>query len=258
MNCSYRKKIVERFQEHFPDLVPILKHAKFLIPLVHVHNHKENCEYLYLSAYSTSAGHFHRETAEHEWAELNQVATQVRQMNNGHRQDTLIDHHGNWNFKKMANMGALLEADIIHSSKVFEKKYETFLGMTQLYSESAIGWNMLDRSLHTVGADKQIECVFRHRTGNGTSYFDYRSVKLIFLQFLHRPNFIRPSSKRINHDQKMLCPSILILKLMFSLSMKESFSNVNSVSSVLENIYISDRHSLGWNYPRNCLLKQTP
>ena len=63
--------------------------------------------YEYSCSYIEHAGYFHGETAEHEWVELNQVASQTRQMNNGHRQDVLIDHHSDWNWKKVANMGML-------------------------------------------------------------------------------------------------------------------------------------------------------
>ncbi|KAH9486111.1 hypothetical protein JR316_0000175 [Psilocybe cubensis] len=165
MVCSYWVNIVSRFKVYFPDLVEIVKRLSFLIPLVHVHNHKENCEYLYSSAYQSGAGHFHGETAEHEWVELNQLAPQVRQMNNGHRQDTLIDHHGDWNFKKMANMASSLETDIVHSRKIFHKKRDDFIAKTALYSDRAPLWNCLDRELRTVSADKEIQCVFRHKTG---------------------------------------------------------------------------------------------
>jgi hypothetical protein len=60
--------------------------------------------YLFSSAYIPGAGHKHGETAEMTWAEFNQLGPQTRQMNNGHRQDTIIDHFGDWNWKKTANM----------------------------------------------------------------------------------------------------------------------------------------------------------
>lgn len=64
--------------------------------------------YLFSSAYMKNAGHFHGETSEQAWPEINQLGGQTRQMNNGHRQDTLIDHHGDWNFKKTSNLGLFL------------------------------------------------------------------------------------------------------------------------------------------------------
>ena len=105
MACSYSVNMHKRFLERFPDVAPAIPKSTFLIPLVHVNNHKENCMYDYACSYVENAGHFHGETAEHEWAEINQVAPQTRQMNNGHRQDVLIDHHSDWNWKKVVNMG---------------------------------------------------------------------------------------------------------------------------------------------------------
>jgi hypothetical protein len=105
ISCHYWRHVEDRFAKNFPDLLPAIRRIRWLIPLVHVQNHKENCVYCFSSAYMSNAGHFHGETAEHYWAELNQLGPQTRQMNNGHRQDTLIDHHGDWNWKKTANMG---------------------------------------------------------------------------------------------------------------------------------------------------------
>jgi len=82
-----------------------VRNIRYLIPLVHVQNHKDNCTYLYSSAYVEHAGHFFGETAEHVWPELNQLGAQTRQMNNGHRQDTIIDHHSHWNWMKTSNLG---------------------------------------------------------------------------------------------------------------------------------------------------------
>jgi len=80
-----------------------------------VTNHKEDCEYRYSSAYQQNAAHFHGETAEQTWAELNHLGPQTRQMNNGHRQDVIIDHEGDWNWKKTLRMckSLLLVARII-------------------------------------------------------------------------------------------------------------------------------------------------
>lgn len=64
--------------------------------------------YRYSTNYMPSSGHFHGETAEYYWPELNQVGAFTRQMNNGHRHDTINDHHGDWNWKKITKMGVYL------------------------------------------------------------------------------------------------------------------------------------------------------
>ncbi|KAJ3493118.1 hypothetical protein NLJ89_g11089 [Agrocybe chaxingu] len=105
ISCAYWVNAVDRFERNFPDLVDAIRRIRFLIPLVHVQNHKDNCMYQFSSAYTDGAGHFHGETAEHVWPELNQLGAQTRQMNNGNRQETLSDHHSDWNWKKTANLG---------------------------------------------------------------------------------------------------------------------------------------------------------
>ena len=112
---------IKRFEKNFQDLVPAIKPTRYLVPLVHVQNHKDNCTYRYSSAYTPNAGHFHGETAEHTWAELNQIGTQTCQMNNGHRQDTLIDHSSDLNFKKLANMGELHLGNVAHYPYIFSQ-----------------------------------------------------------------------------------------------------------------------------------------
>ena len=104
--CSLCVHAVQRFINYFPGEAEFVENIWWLIPLLHVQNHKDNCTYLYSSAYVRGAGHFHGETAEMTWVELNQLAPQTRQMNNGHRQDTIIDHHSHWNWMKTSNMGA--------------------------------------------------------------------------------------------------------------------------------------------------------
>lgn len=182
----------KRFRERFPAVAPAILEFEFLIPLVHVNNHKENCVYKHSCSYVESAGHFHGETAEHEWAELNQVATQTRQMNNGHRQDVLIDHHSDWNWKKVVNMGtswssllsisicltaikyltsltaATLSNEVVHDRMIFSQKREQFLGLAAVFSEHVSVWNMEDRTLRKMNPrTKEIECVYRHRQSKG-------------------------------------------------------------------------------------------
>jgi hypothetical protein len=105
IDCGYSIYTLDRFEEQFPEDVDFIAGMRWLIPLLHVQNHRDNCTYLFSSAYVESVGHFHGETAEQTWIELNQLAGQTRQMNNGHRQDTIIDHHSYWNWSKTAIMG---------------------------------------------------------------------------------------------------------------------------------------------------------
>jgi hypothetical protein len=103
--CQYGVNLIERFEKHFPDLVHLVKRMQWGIPALHVQGHREDCMYLFGTAYMESIGHFHGKMAEHYWPELNQLGPQTRQMNCGHQQDTLIDHHNDWNWKKTMSLG---------------------------------------------------------------------------------------------------------------------------------------------------------
>ncbi|KAF9471316.1 hypothetical protein BDN70DRAFT_939041 [Pholiota conissans] len=163
MSCAYNVHMSSRFTERFPHIASVVEKITPLIPLVHVNNHKENCVYEYSCSYVPNAGHFHGETAEHEWAELNQVATQTRQMNNGHRQDVLIDHHSDWNWKKVANMAVTLSSEIVRDRNLFIQKREQFLSLVAVFATRVPIWNLEDRNHRQMNSARQIECVFRHR-----------------------------------------------------------------------------------------------
>jgi hypothetical protein len=98
--CQFEINAAKRFDEFFPDLVSLVRRTRWAVPALHVQGHKDACMYLYSSAYMDCTAHFHGETAEQPWIEANQVGAHVRQMNNGHRQDTLNDHNEDWNWKK--------------------------------------------------------------------------------------------------------------------------------------------------------------
>jgi Kyakuja-Dileera-Zisupton transposase len=104
--CQHWVNAVEHFEKHFPNVVHLMKHMHWPILALHVQGHLEDCIYLFGTAYLPSVGHFHGETTEHYWPEANQLGPQTQQMNHGHRQDTLIDHHNDWNWKKIASLGA--------------------------------------------------------------------------------------------------------------------------------------------------------
>lgn len=103
--CQYSVHLQSRIKENFPDVAPLIKDMRYAIPALHIQNHKDDCMYKYGTAYLNMVGHFHAETAEHYWPSLNKLAANTKQMNAGHRHDTIIDHHGDWNWKKTTKMG---------------------------------------------------------------------------------------------------------------------------------------------------------
>jgi len=125
-SCGYSVNAVDRFLKHFPEEAEFIQRTRWLIPLLHVQNHKDNCMYNFSCAYTEGACHFQGETAEMTWVELNQLAPQTRQMNNGHRQDTIIDHHSHWNWVKTSNIGRSSSSFILHCPLLSIWKYHNF------------------------------------------------------------------------------------------------------------------------------------
>ncbi|KAJ7244515.1 hypothetical protein C8J57DRAFT_1476804 [Mycena rebaudengoi] len=103
--CEYVVRLPDHFGNHFPDLVDSVKQMRWGVLALHVQGHQDSCIYLFGTAYVENVGHFHGESAEQYWPEANQLGPHTRQMNNGYRQDTLINHHGDWNWKKTMKLG---------------------------------------------------------------------------------------------------------------------------------------------------------
>jgi hypothetical protein len=81
IDCAYSVHVLSRIKMKFgSEVAQIVERFKFLIPLVHIQNHKDNCMYGFSSSYTPHTGHFHGETAEHAWPYVNEFGAQCRQI----------------------------------------------------------------------------------------------------------------------------------------------------------------------------------
>lgn len=118
--CEYVIHLKKRMKKNFPDVADVVAEMDWGVPALHVGGHQDDCTYLFGTSYIECIGHFHGETAEHYWPEANQLGPIVRQMNNGHRQDTLIYNHGDWNHKKTMKIGE------IYTSRAFFDSHSVY------------------------------------------------------------------------------------------------------------------------------------
>ncbi|TEB34483.1 hypothetical protein FA13DRAFT_1788912 [Coprinellus micaceus] len=163
IGCSYRVHALSRFlsRDELRDVADLVAKFEYCVPLVHVSNHKDNCLYLYSSAYRTGAGHFHGEQAEQVWPYSNQFGGQGRQMCNGNRQDLYIDLFNYWNFMKVVLLPAQLYNDLIRAAALKDEKLKVFISHCQSYSDKVPEWNKESREARTVRR-KEVCCVYRH------------------------------------------------------------------------------------------------
>ena len=80
---------------------------RFLVPEFHLLAHIESCHQSFSFNYTPFIGRTDGETPECGWANLNGLAYSTHEMGPGSRQDTIEDHLGDWNWKRITSMGKL-------------------------------------------------------------------------------------------------------------------------------------------------------
>lgn len=106
--CQWSVNLWERMKEYpvYMALDDSVKHnIIFLIPKFHLPAHIQRCHNQYSFNYTPGVARTDGEAPERGWAHINPVATSTREMGPGHRRETLDDHFGDWNWKKVKAMG---------------------------------------------------------------------------------------------------------------------------------------------------------
>ncbi|KAF8136899.1 hypothetical protein K438DRAFT_1786462 [Mycena galopus ATCC 62051] len=101
----------------------------------------------------------------HYWPEANQLGPHVRQMNNGHHQDTLIIHHDDWNHKKTMKLAITLANNIALAEARYIEKRDHFIGLKILFQDHVESWRALDKRTK----DGKVTSLYNHRTSKGTT-----------------------------------------------------------------------------------------
>ncbi|KAK0470868.1 hypothetical protein IW261DRAFT_1572702 [Armillaria novae-zelandiae] len=120
----------------------------YMIPDLHVQGQKDDCIYLYGSGYFQCNGHNHGEGIEQYWAVINALGPQIRQMNNGYQQDTLIIHHGDHNWKKTYTQAYRLVIELEDGKYLYRKKRDFYKAHSaycrEQYPEAFEEWQKVD------------------------------------------------------------------------------------------------------------------
>ncbi|KIJ16194.1 hypothetical protein PAXINDRAFT_75869, partial [Paxillus involutus ATCC 200175] len=103
--CQYSINLVKRFEAQFPDMADVIKRVTLLIGKLHLVNHTEICQYWWSLNYTPCVGWTDGEHIEAGWAEQKQAGGSTKEMNHGHRHDTLSDFQNDWNWLKVQKMG---------------------------------------------------------------------------------------------------------------------------------------------------------
>lgn len=105
--CQWSINLVARMaeypQEYQWDMTSVV--WTYLVPKFHLPAHVERCQTAYSFNYTPHVGRTDGEAPERGWADINAVAGSTKEMGPGSRCDTLDDHFGDWNHKKIVSMG---------------------------------------------------------------------------------------------------------------------------------------------------------
>lgn len=174
--------ILHRFREHFPKSKDIIERTKFSIDALHINDHLDRCTYLYGACYQECTGHFHGVGTEQYWSENNQMGPQTRQMNPGHRHDKIINHHSEWNWKKMGRHGELATSvklsytnrnsaattakDLTLAWSLYVENHDHFKKLTAASMKNIPEWYRMSKEPE-VTRDGEVKSVYRHISAKG-------------------------------------------------------------------------------------------
>ncbi|KAG9218393.1 hypothetical protein CCMSSC00406_0010409 [Pleurotus cornucopiae] len=80
----------------------------FLVPKFHLYAHRTECQINYSFNLTPGVGRTDGESPERGWAAMNPVASSTKEMGPGSRRDTLDDHFGDYNWRKVTSLHAAL------------------------------------------------------------------------------------------------------------------------------------------------------
>jgi hypothetical protein len=105
--CQWHKKFLTRLQNFPPNMQLDTQRidVRYAVPKFHLNAHGANCQTWFSLNYIPSAAQTCGEGIETGWAHTNPLSTSVREMSTSTRHETLDDHWGAWNWRKIVGFG---------------------------------------------------------------------------------------------------------------------------------------------------------
>ncbi|KAL1712183.1 hypothetical protein EV715DRAFT_214149 [Schizophyllum commune] len=161
--CQYSVNLGERLQNGFPDISDVIDRIKMYVPKFHLAGHKDDCKFLHALEWLARAGRLHGEGIEQTWSEAKQAGSYTRQMNHGHRHDTLTDLFLYYNECKIGDQPESLSKSLKIARAKRAEFVDDFLGMSVTYGRAKVeAWQKEDIQPHF--KDGEWTSVFRVST----------------------------------------------------------------------------------------------
>ncbi|KAJ3833393.1 hypothetical protein F5878DRAFT_699884 [Lentinula raphanica] len=134
------------------------------VPDMHMRGHNENnCQEQYSLPYHWCNAHVHGEAIEQPWVEFNQVGGYTRQMKDGHREDTLISHVNDWNFKKLVNIYHTPAHQLKTARVMYQDSRNELEQLSHAHKDNVAAWSRIDRTPRPLNGSSKTWISVYHR-----------------------------------------------------------------------------------------------
>ncbi|KAG0695048.1 hypothetical protein DFH29DRAFT_985048 [Suillus ampliporus] len=153
ITCQWSKHLWDRMSK-YPSRLHFERDGKtmtFLIPKFHLPAHITACQISFSHNLIKGMGRTDGEAPERGWANINPVTTSTREMGPGARRDTLDDHFGYYNWKKVTNFGISLLSKIKTAIPECEQHQRDFDEFNPQWKEVVENWEFDHSSKNPFG-----------------------------------------------------------------------------------------------------------
>ncbi|SJL12375.1 uncharacterized protein ARMOST_15801 [Armillaria ostoyae] len=147
--CQWHKNFFARISE-YPELLrpkQLERNILYLVPKFHLPAHILKCRDDFSFNFSAKVGRTDGEAPERGWAATNALAASTKGMGPGARRDTLDDHFGDYNWRKIITLAETLCGRLKEAVKARLEHVEEFIGYEDAlqaeHSESVHSWRQI-------------------------------------------------------------------------------------------------------------------
>ncbi|KAG1798028.1 hypothetical protein EV424DRAFT_1475028 [Suillus variegatus] len=129
--CQWHKRLWTRMETMPERLCPPHESSliRFFVPKFHIQAHVDKCRTNFSFNWSRYVGRTDGKAPERGWSNINRVASSTKEMGPGTQRDTLDDHFGDWNWKKITalDLGRTLHKKIVEAVKWAKEHSEALM-----------------------------------------------------------------------------------------------------------------------------------
>ncbi|KAK0435653.1 hypothetical protein EV421DRAFT_1892517 [Armillaria borealis] len=147
--CQWHKNLFARISKYPESLQPkqLERNILYLVPKFHLPAHILKCRDNFSFNFSAKVGRTDGEAPERGWAATNALAASTKEMGPGARRDTLDNHFGDYNWRKIITLAETLCSRLKEAVKARLEHVEEFIGYEDAlqaeHSESVRHWRQI-------------------------------------------------------------------------------------------------------------------